>query len=662
VVTAEAERFPELNRMIEEQAGHGVAWAVEQILEDELRPRRLVPDHVDLAMELLPSLIIGAPMKEAERGAEPLNGETWATVGQVSERGTGTNKLTVRNGLCQDHVNQPDQMRKASRPGPIRSLSGWRSAGHSSHGGSSLASVPARSWTDTKAGRWFTVALYGIVLTALCFPIFSVRVPPLSDYPNHLARMHILAAYSNSHALQANYVVAWKLTPYLAMDVIIPPLTHWMSIYTAGRVFLCACLWLFVLGTAAIHAALFRRLSLWPAASSLIAYNLLFSFGFVNYVFGVGVGLMAFAAWIVLSRHSALSRIIAGSVLSLIVFFCHFFAFFAYGLCVASYEAGVWLSSPNRRIQPLLNRIAIAGSTAVPCMALVPVAVNDQVSGLTQYGCLSEKLFAWLSPFLFPGTQIGCLTLLLATILFVAGRHLRKWAIAPPMRVPLVVIAIAVLAMPSWMSGVWGMDYRLPSILAVLMIASFSWRPAEMRAIILLSGVLLATLVADIAAIMAAWKPIGAQCDEFEAALKVITPGARVIVFYETTGTDPSIQFGPQFVYNHIPAMVVIDRDAYLPYLFKNPMEPVQAAPALKIIDTAQGPPIPLELLIESADPEQGKTLGTIGPTGVHNYWGDWPHHYDYAIELNFGATPILPPQLERLASGEMFNIYRIRP
>jgi hypothetical protein len=32
VVTAEAYRFPELNRMIEEQATHGIAWAVGQML------------------------------------------------------------------------------------------------------------------------------------------------------------------------------------------------------------------------------------------------------------------------------------------------------------------------------------------------------------------------------------------------------------------------------------------------------------------------------------------------------------------------------------------------------------------------------------------------------------------------------------------------------
>jgi TetR/AcrR family transcriptional regulator, mexJK operon transcriptional repressor len=73
VVTTEAYRFPELNRMIEEQAAHGVAWAIGQMLEEEVRLGRLVLDDTALATRLLLSLITGAPSKEAGRGAKPLS-------------------------------------------------------------------------------------------------------------------------------------------------------------------------------------------------------------------------------------------------------------------------------------------------------------------------------------------------------------------------------------------------------------------------------------------------------------------------------------------------------------------------------------------------------------------------------------------------------------
>jgi TetR/AcrR family transcriptional repressor of mexJK operon len=72
VVTTEAYRFPELNRMMEEQAAHGVAWAVGQMLEEEVRLGRLVLDDPALATRLLLSLVTGAPTKEAGRGVKPL--------------------------------------------------------------------------------------------------------------------------------------------------------------------------------------------------------------------------------------------------------------------------------------------------------------------------------------------------------------------------------------------------------------------------------------------------------------------------------------------------------------------------------------------------------------------------------------------------------------
>jgi len=42
-------------------------------------------------------------------------------------------------------------------------------------------------------------------------PIFSTVLPPLFDYPNHLARMHLLAEGGN-----AFYTVQWAPLPNLA--------------------------------------------------------------------------------------------------------------------------------------------------------------------------------------------------------------------------------------------------------------------------------------------------------------------------------------------------------------------------------------------------------------------------------------------------------------
>ena len=45
---------------------------------------------------------------------------------------------------------------------------------------------------------------------------------PLSDYPNHVARMHIIAQLAQSADLAKDYSVKWEFIPNLAMDILAP--------------------------------------------------------------------------------------------------------------------------------------------------------------------------------------------------------------------------------------------------------------------------------------------------------------------------------------------------------------------------------------------------------------------------------------------------------
>ena len=129
-------------------------------------------------------------------------------------------------------------------------------------------------------------------------PVFSVAVPGMGDTLNHLARMHILATIDGSPALQRFYEVHWSAIPYLAMDLVVPPLLHIFPIYFAGKIFTAACILLPVWGTIAVHYVVHRRASLVPCAAYLCATNALLSFGFLNFLFTAGLALLLFAAWI----------------------------------------------------------------------------------------------------------------------------------------------------------------------------------------------------------------------------------------------------------------------------------------------------------------------------------------------------------------------------
>src|SRR5215470_1427129 len=80
--------------------------------------------------------------------------------------------------------------------------------------------------------------LFAILGAAALSPLLWVEVPPLVDYPNHLARMWILAHGAEISDLARNYAIHWRLLPNLGMDLVVPVLSRVMPIEEAGRVFI----------------------------------------------------------------------------------------------------------------------------------------------------------------------------------------------------------------------------------------------------------------------------------------------------------------------------------------------------------------------------------------------------------------------------------------
>src|SRR5579863_3335518 len=89
------------------------------------------------------------------------------------------------------------------------------------------------------SGRVFwSIFLVLFALTAL--PVLMVDVPPLFDYPNHLARMYLLGHLPHLPALRAYYVLHWAALPNLAMDLLVPTLAQVMPLDWAAKAFILA--------------------------------------------------------------------------------------------------------------------------------------------------------------------------------------------------------------------------------------------------------------------------------------------------------------------------------------------------------------------------------------------------------------------------------------
>src|SRR5215212_4112494 len=90
--------------------------------------------------------------------------------------------------------------------------------------------------------------LFLAVVLLLLVPLALVEYVPMVDLPGHLARIHILRNYDKVPQFQEVYALTGKLIPNLAMDLIVVPLTHIMSLYQAARVFIALGMLVFAMG------------------------------------------------------------------------------------------------------------------------------------------------------------------------------------------------------------------------------------------------------------------------------------------------------------------------------------------------------------------------------------------------------------------------------
>jgi hypothetical protein len=163
-------------------------------------------------------------------------------------------------------------------------------------------------------------ARFAILALLACLPVLLCETLPLIDYPNHLARMHILSALPSSAQLQNYYAIVWQPLPNLAMDLTVPVLARWLPLAWAGKAFVAAIICLMSGGAAFLHRVLFGMWSAWPLLAFLFVYDHALLWGFVNYLFGIGVSLFALGAWIALRFRPRL-RFAAGAIFALVLFF-----------------------------------------------------------------------------------------------------------------------------------------------------------------------------------------------------------------------------------------------------------------------------------------------------------------------------------------------------
>src|SRR5262249_31355978 len=140
-----------------------------------------------------------------------------------------------------------------------------------------VAARPMRRGADFTGPQ---IAVFFVVLMLVAsIPLLTHPLPPMTDYVNHLARMHVIATIDRDANLARFYEIDWQIVPNLMMDLVVPALERMMNVYQAGQVFTVVSYVLIMSGTLALNRSLFGHWSILPLVAFPLLYNHVFLIG-----------------------------------------------------------------------------------------------------------------------------------------------------------------------------------------------------------------------------------------------------------------------------------------------------------------------------------------------------------------------------------------------
>ncbi len=518
------------------------------------------------------------------------------------------------------------------------------------------------------AHGWRLAAAYGAVALALLLPLALVELPLLADLPNHLARAFVIGAIDHDPLLARYYQVGFAVIPNLAFDLAVPALAKLMPLTLAARLFVALVVLVTLAGVACLQRTLFGRWSAWPLVAAFGLLHTPLMAGLVNFSLGVGLLLLAVAAWVRLRPRQPGQALALGTALALLLFFCHLVALAAYGLIILGYELqrAHAARAPGRAWLPAFGRQLVAGGgwrAALPFLPPLGLFVwatpgSDQPAAVV-YGAWQWKAKALLGPLGQHAPMLDAASAALLGGLAVLGLHRRYLVLKPDLQPALALLALAFVLAPKGLLGGGLFDLRFVTVLALLLVAASDLRLPDARAGWLLALGLAALFGVRQAVLLEAW--LGQQQDlaELRAAVAPIEPGRRVLAAFAQAPPHG----GPRrhyFFYNgpqlgNLAALAVIEKSALVSALYAVPgQQPLRLTPAFRHLLAAEPTGLPDFAQLQAALVQAGQPAV---PANLDHWW----RQFDYLLVLyaDQGAPPSSLP-LDRLVDGQLVDLYAI--
>jgi hypothetical protein len=436
---------------------------------------------------------------------------------------------------------------------------------------------------------------FALALILVAVPVLSTVLPPLLDYPNHLARMHLLLEGGD-----AFYAVRWAALPNLAEDLIVPSLARLMPLDIAAKLFLVMIFALLSGGAIWLNRAATSSWRLWPLLAFLFLYNRTFLWGFLNYLFGVGIALCGAALWLTLEGKRFWPRILSSSLMALACYFSHIAAFGFYALVILGIEAEPAVTELRARLWPALTRrIFVAAAQFVAPVVLLLSESRPAEPGTISYGAIWRKadlLFSVVDNYdrMF---DIACFGLFVGLVGLLAWA--KRLGLARRLAWATGFVFVIYLLLPSQIYGGSGTDHRLPTAFFLLLVAA-SAPQFPNRRVAAAVGVSAALLfIVRLGVIERVWREADRVYSADLVGIDELPRSAKLAIAHP--GGLFHVAPVPEV---HLAALAIARRGAFVPTLFAIPgQQPVALKPGFAELAAATQPQRLWQALVDNHEP-----------------------------------------------------------
>jgi hypothetical protein len=487
------------------------------------------------------------------------------------------------------------------------------------------------------ADRAWWVALIGLC-AVLMAPLFVVDVPPLLDYPNHLARAFVLASLPDDTVLARFYAPHWSIIPNLALDLIAPPLIRILPVHVVGRLLIALAVLLPVLGTIAYNTALGGRW--WSLGAGFVAYNICLLYGFLNFEIALGLALLLAAGWLRWREDRPALAIGAAMLGAPVLFACHLMGLVFFGLLIGGIE--LFRLYQDRTIAGAARRGVVLALVFAAPVLLYTVSDLWQLGGDAEFLPAGEKLLQLLIAFANYNRPLDAITAAVAIGVPAMSLLLRRGKLPGPALVPMVLLLIVFLAAPNAWKSTYALDTRFGIMLGFMLFAGFvpaRW-PSWFDHVAIIAMVLL--FAARMGLLTTAWAAHRSDIADLRTVLAPVQPGQAVYVAEAGFKEAPAYwnaNPGWRLLSNdgrmdeHLGALVLIERRAFWPFEFDTPsQQPIETREPYKTLAAKVG------------------YLPNRGEAAIADVCG-----FDYVLLMEADAVPDLPAERFRLLARSGF-------